>query len=91
MQKAKERTELAAQYKSHPTTHEMKHQMSGQTPAIVTTLRHHCTKPLWMLVDLRPTMRKWPRGLQQRASELRHQRFANALQRCRQGVARGRR
>jgi hypothetical protein len=28
---AKEHTELAAQYKSHPTIHEMKHQMSGQT------------------------------------------------------------
>jgi cell fate (sporulation/competence/biofilm development) regulator YmcA (YheA/YmcA/DUF963 family) len=28
---AKEHQELAAQYKAHPTIHEMKHQMSGQT------------------------------------------------------------
>jgi hypothetical protein len=28
---AKEHQELVAQYKAHPTIHEMKHQMSGQT------------------------------------------------------------
>ncbi len=28
---AQEHTDLAAQYKAHPTIHEMKHQMSGQT------------------------------------------------------------
>ena len=41
---AKEHEALAVQYTNHPTGHEMKHPMSGQTAAHCKSYAEHCRK-----------------------------------------------